>query len=32
VLVSAVLGAAEDGLVKWQNIPKEAIQYAKLAS
>jgi hypothetical protein len=31
VLVSAVLGAVEDGLNKWQNIPKEAVQYAKLA-
>ncbi len=31
VLVSAVLGAAEDGMAKWQNIPKEAAVYAKLA-
>jgi hypothetical protein len=31
VLVCAVLGAVEDGMEKWRNIPKEAKQYAKLA-
>ena len=31
VLVCAVLGAVEDGMAKWGNIPKEAAEYAKLA-
>jgi hypothetical protein len=30
VLVSAVLGAAEDGFQKWQSCPKEAASYADL--
>jgi len=30
VLVCAVLGAVEDGLIKWKDFPKEASAYAKL--
>ena len=30
VLMCAVLGAVEDGLLKWQEIPKEAAEYAGL--
>ena len=31
VLACAVLGAVENGAAKWQYIPKEAAEYAKLA-
>ena len=31
VLVCAVLGAVQDGMEKWRNIPKEATSYANLA-
>ncbi len=30
VLACAVLGAVEDGMAKWENLPKEAAEYAKL--